>query len=296
MVYNRQTEYKFRERPGLAIVEKSKDKEKRMKTKRKLTVSGIIALSLMLGASWASAAGLSETNLFGSANDGYGGFTTPPPAGTEVWSLTANSVRYAFGTLGVGEGKTTTLLKSYSLDRSNGKAYKIEGVVTLTAGYGDDNNRIGMLLFKSTDTQTADGGDGLWLRLNADDNQTVTIEPGINGAAITSMQSGVIPGDLWIGQTLTYTADCVFTNAGGTDSIDVTFKLAGATTNYTLNAVVPAASYTGTYFGFGTKWRQRGTASSGRDAPPIFDYKTFSVVQQGLVPDRFLKLIQYQGE
>lgn len=264
-----------------------------MKTTSKLTISGIIALSLTLGASWGSAAGINDVITFGSANDGYGGFTTPPPTGTEVWSLTANSVRYAYGTLGVDESHTASLLKSYTLDRSNGKAYKIEGVVTLTDGYGDDNNRIGILLFNSTDNQTADGGGGLYLRLNTDDNKTVEIRSGINGTTLASVASGVNPGDQWIGQTLTCTADCIFTNS----DIDVTFTLTGATTNYTLNAVVPAATYTGTYFGFASKWRQRGSSTNPTlNVPPIFDYESFSMVQQGLVPDRFLKLIQYQGE
>jgi hypothetical protein len=70
--------------------------------------------------------------------------------------------------------------------------------------------------------------------------------------------------------------DLAFTNAAGTDKIDVTFTLTDENLNtYTASAQVDAGDYPGIYFGFGTKWRQRGDGGS-RDTPPVVDYKSFT--------------------
>jgi hypothetical protein len=227
------------------------------------------------GTEVSAVAAASAARLFGSDFDGFNGFTASPPTGTEAWSLTADSVHYAFGMLGADEAHTASLLKAYPLDRSEG-SYRMEGVVSFTDGYGDDNNRIGLLLFNETDSQTADGGGGLYLRLHTDSG-TLSIRDGINGADLASVTpSGAYSGDSWVGTTLTYTALIAFTG----DLVDVTFIFTdqdGVVDS--LNAQVPSADYPGEYFGFATKIRNRGSVSSNRDVPPILNYRSFSMNQ-----------------
>lgn len=222
---------------------------------------------------------------FGTDFDELAGFTTSTPSGTESWSLTADSVHYAFGVLNVDEAHTASLLKSYSLDRSNGSSYSFEGVVDLTDGYGDDNNRIGILLFNDFATQTADGGGGLWLVLNTD-GRSIAISSGIKGTSLASgTPTGNCSGDSWIGTTLKFTADLVFTNIGGTDKINLTFTFTDQDDHTdVLTAQVNAADYTGTYFGFATKWRQRGDAasSSNLNIPVDIDYRSFRMTDHNI--------------
>ena len=181
--------------------------------------------------------------IFGTDEDRFGGFGSSAEDGTEAWALTADSARYAFGTPGSDERYIASLLKAYAFDRAVGRSYTIEGVVDLTEGYGDDNNRIGILLFNANETQTADGG-GLYLRLNTDDDKRIKITDGINGTALASVGTGVTNGDSWIGQTLTFTADLAFTEVSGTEKIDIDFTLTdGNQTTTTLAAQVDAASY-----------------------------------------------------
>jgi len=218
---------------------------------------------------------------FGSDNDGYGGFGPSAESGTETWTNIAGSVNYSFGVVDVDEGHTASLLRQITLDRTVGSSYTVEGVVDLVDGYGDDNNRIGVLLFNTDATQTSDGGGGLWLRLNTDNSKDITIEPGINGTAIASQATGIGNGDDWIGQTLTYTADLSFIDVSGTDSIDISFTLSSSSLGeWSTNAVVDAADYTGDYFGFATKWRQRGDNGSNRNVPAEMDYQSFSVIPE----------------
>jgi fibronectin type 3 domain-containing protein len=211
--------------------------------------------------------------LFGSENDGFGGFATSAETDGQVWSQTASSVHYAFDTI---SGSTASLLKSYALDRSDGSTYTIEGVVDLTDGYGDDNNRIGILLFNATATQTSDGGGGLYLRLNTD-GADLSIKNGINGSTTLANTSatGTYSEDSWIGTTITFKADITFT--GSDIEVDFTFTDQDGVEDV-LSATVPAADYTGTYFGFASKWRNRGSSSSNRDVPPDFDYRSFLLI------------------
>jgi fibronectin type 3 domain-containing protein len=220
--------------------------------------------------------------IFGTNHDGDGGFGYPGAAGTELWTLTADSVNYAFGTLNVDEAHTTSLLKSYTLDRSDGTTYTIEGVVDLTDGYGDDNNRIGVMLFNPTSTQTDDGG-GLYLQLNTDGKE-FSIREGLNGTALaTASASGSYSGDSWIGTTINFSADVLFTNIAGTDKIDVDFTFTDQNNNTdTISAQVDAANYTDTYCGFVTKWRQRGDDPT-QNTPPEMDYRSFMVSNHTVV-------------
>jgi hypothetical protein len=232
-----------------------------------------------------------ETIIFGSNDDGNGGFTPSAETGTESWTLGTDSYNYTFGSTsnptasGDGpndEGNTASLLKQYTLDRSVGSSYTFEGVVDLADGYGDDNNRIGMLLFNDTSTQTSDGGGGMYFVLNTDNNDHVGIRSGINGGDLDIGNHSVSPGDDWIGDTLTYTASIEFTNNGVDDEIDVSFDLVGATNGSlgTFTTTVLATDYTGTYFGFASKWRSRNTLDSERNAVANFDYQSFSVIPE----------------
>jgi hypothetical protein len=233
----------------------------------------------LLGLLAVTASASAQETVFGTDNDGFGGFTSSTTAGTEVWSETADSVNYAFGVLDTDEQRTASLLQSIILDKSEGKEYSIEGVVDLTAGYGDDNNRIGILLFNLADSQTADGGGGLWMRLNTDNNETITIDPGINGTAIASTATGVGAGDTWIGQTLMFNVTLTFKNDGTDDRFDVSFTLTdGNDVEYTVAASdLLVSDYPGTYCGFATKWRQRGDNASNRNVPVVLDYRSFSI-------------------
>src|SRR6056297_3478850 len=76
-----------------------------------------------------------RADVFGMANEGYGGFTYSPVSDTEVWALEEDSARYAFGIVGTDEAHIASLLKSYDLDRSEGQSYTIEGVLNFTEGY-----------------------------------------------------------------------------------------------------------------------------------------------------------------
>lgn len=241
-----------------------------------------LSIGLALCATSAMAVPVSVT--FGSDNDGLGGFANPTPVGTEVWSTSADSVNYAFGEIDEDEAHTSSLLRSFSLDTSDGQSYTIEGTVTLTAGYGDDNNRIGLLLFNDNATQTSDGGGGLWLRLHADSNSSggIGIADGIAGTVLqgitpASNLSGSYSGDSWIGTTVTFKGDIEYT--AGNINVDFTFTDQDNISD-TVSTTVSAASYTGTHFGFTSKWRQRGDDGSARNAPAAFDYKSFSIVPE----------------
>jgi hypothetical protein len=231
----------------------------------------------------------SVVEQFGSDFQGLVGFTTSTAGGTEIWSLTTDSLHYAFGVIGQDEAHIASLLKSYTLNRSDGASYTFEGVVDLTDGYGDDHNRVGMLLFNTSATQTGDGGGGLYLRLNTDSNQ-ISIDSGINGTGLASATAtGSYSGDSWIGTTLKFTGDLVFTNVAGTDKIDITYTFTDQEDHTdTLTARVNAADYTGTYFGFATKWRQRGDNGSNRNVPADFDYRSFRVTDYNIsIPEGY---------
>ena len=246
---------------------------------KKALILGIIAPTLATGLAHGA------ITTFGSDNDGLGGFTNSAETGTESWTVPAGSVNYAFGVDLTDEAHTASLLKSFTLDKSAGNAYKIGGVLDLTAGYGDDNNRIGILLFNTTATQTADGGGGLWLRVNTDDGNSIQIVNGIAGTLVSnSVNHSYNPGDQWIGQTITFAADLTFKNDGVNDLFDIAFKLTDGNSNeYDVTASdLLVSDYAGTHFGFASKWRQRGSTTSERNAPAEFDYRSFELT---LIPE-----------
>lgn len=236
----------------------------------------LAGLSLVALTSFASG---NET-LFGSNGDGFGGLTPNVATGTEVWSLSADTLNYAFGVVGTDEAHTSSLLQELTLDKSAGSSYTIEGVVDFTGGYGDDNNRIVLLLFNQAASQTSDGGGGLYLRLNTDDNNTLAIVSGISGTVLASTNPGINPGDIWVGQTLTFTVDLTFKSDGVNDLFDVSLTLTdGNNIEYATTATdLLVSTYTGTYFGFANKLRQRGSDISNRNVPMELDYRRFSVI------------------
>lgn len=241
-----------------------------------------------------AAAAQAQTTTFGSNNDGNGGFTTSALAGTEAWNVGADSYNYSFGDTsnpsasGSGpndEGHIASLLKQFTISNTVGSAYTFEGVVDLVDGYGDDNNRIGIVLFNDTATQSANGGGGLFLRLNADAAKGIAIQDGINGSngnTFTGVETapalGTYSGDSWIGTTVTFKADIEYL-AGDNLNVNFTFTDQDSVTT-SLSATVTASDYSGTYFGFSSKWRQRNTTSANRNAAASFDYKSFSVVPE----------------
>lgn len=216
----------------------------------------------------------SAARLFGSDFNGFDGMLPSPSTGTEAWSLTADSVHYAFGLVGRDEAHIASLLKAYTLDRSE-ITYAIEGVLDFTDGYGDDNNRIGLLLFNDTESQTSDGGGGLYLRLHTDPG-TISIMDGINGSTLASITpSGAYSGDGWVGTTLKFTVQIAFAN----ERMAVTFTFTDQDgVEDSVYAEVDAADYPGNYFGFATKIRNRASSFSNRDVPPVLNYRRFSII------------------
>ena len=227
--------------------------------------------------------------VFGSNNDGLGGFTQSFPDVGQSWTTNADNVQYRNennGTL------NSSFLGEYVLDRSPGKSYTMTGVMTLNDIDPDDNNRIGMYLFGDTAAvlnedelgaisvlwNSDDGGPGQ--DAGPDDNLTLNI--GIDFQNIVSEdrnQTNVpIAYDL-VGTQLTWST--TFSFVGLNVDIEATLEQAdGDTTTASLS--VPAADYTGDYFGFVTRSRSRAYPA---DPPTDLAYESFSIVQNPDIPE-----------
>jgi hypothetical protein len=231
---------------------------------------------------------------FGSANDGLAGFTQSTGGVNEIWSTTAGSVQYRNqdpGTL------NSSFLGQIPLDRSAGNSYRIQGLVTLTDGYADDNNRVGLYLFgDSAMVPNEDEAGAIGLIFNTDDGVTggspgnddrdyIQLREGIDFIPVFAQQlrnqtTTPFAQDLF-GTTVTLTAEIAFTNVG---TIEILASLVDAdgdvTSTVGTTVSVTAADYTGDYFGFVTRARARTilTDPSGpRGAPWVMDYESFSV-------------------
>jgi VCBS repeat-containing protein len=236
---------------------------------------------------------------FGTNNDGLSGFTTstPNPA-QEAWSIVEpDSVRYinddpdGIPDSGIdGATENSSLLQEFILDRSVGKRYIIEGVVDLTDGYADDNNRLGIYLFGDVDDLTGAGGPeedesgALCLIYNFDKGQ-VGLYEGIDfnliPAAIASNGRAEDNSIFGPNNTVTFTAEISFVELNGTTQIQIVGSFedeSGVITTLSPQIVI-AADYTGDYFGFATRARNRGVTADGseRNAPFTMDYKRFSI-------------------
>ncbi len=229
-----------------------------------------------------SMAGLAQASLldvtFGSANDGYAGFTsglfgggTPVP----VWSNETNGVRFTNAPTNDSGQVNSSLLREITLDRTSGRSYTITGVADLINTYANDNNRLGISLFTTSD-DVAGALTGLSLQINLGNSLLGIRRPGVDGGTNTSAALSGVTATQLIGQTLTYTADILFTGL----NIEIDFTLSAPINSYsqTVSAIVLAADYTGDNFGFGARGRVRNTDT--RIDPFIYEAKSFSVIPE----------------
>lgn len=232
---------------------------------------------------------------FGSSNDRLGGFNQSTVAPKEEkWLLQPTSLRYIvddpdggpdFGA--EGGNQNGSLLRRFALDRSPGQSYRIKGFVRLVDGYADDNNRIGLYLFGDVD----DLGDyarspgtqergALSLQYNTDSG-SVAIYEGIdlNTREAAIKDGGYLGEDnsIFAGTRLAFTADFRFLED---QNIEVAFTLMDELNDITtVETTVVAADFTGDYFGFFSRARNRGVSVSDRNAPITIDFESFSVTK-----------------
>lgn len=250
---------------------------------------------LGLSPSWAV-----EVHNFGSDHDGLAGFTqSTPPDTTEIWTTDTGSVQYRNQNNGT---RNSSLLRAFPLDRSLGRSYRIEGMVTMTDGYADDNTRVGLYLFGDVpEVENEDEVGAIGLIFNTDDSSAngppggnrrdyITLRVGIDSPALSDdalrkQTSTPYSQDLF-GTTITLRADITFVNDGTEDLIQVDAALIDADGDKTVvSTSVPAADYTGDYFGFVTRARARNyveggeNTPEGRSLPWVMDYVSFSVTE-----------------
>ncbi|HKL20952.1 MAG TPA: hypothetical protein VJ904_04055, partial [Tichowtungia sp.] len=235
-------------------------------------------------------AAFSDVTVFGSDNDGWGGFTQSDIAtdGADPynsWVLEADSARFTESTTpGDGNGglHNNSLLKLFEIDRSIGSAYTITGTLAWSAE-ADRNNRQGIYLFGDYDNvTTGDNEDefgALSLQYQAD-NQVMRISEGLDSGE-TGFVKDLSPANApavnsyFTDLQFTFKAEIAFINTNGTDEIDIVYNLidefGGSPATNTLSIVVNAADYTGDYFGFAGRTRNDGAGDS------VARYKTFSI-------------------
>lgn len=238
--------------------------------------------------------------VFGSDNDGLGGFTHTAIDNTSTFLNTeAGSVEYRnqnAGTIDAG------FINQFTIDRTadSGLIYTVSGTFTVSDGYADDNNRVGLVLFTDPTTVLSRSNSGqIGLVWNADDSSAAG-SPGNNvddnfgiyndfeGSTLADvsvpkeLRNQTIPyaQDLLQGTEITISADFWFT---GTDiMIEASMTDAGGVTN-TGTATVLASDFAGEYFGFVSAYRARnydGTpdpSGASRDNPLVQDYESFSI-------------------
>lgn len=246
---------------------------------RLASMSGVGAL-LACGAPAMAAITPPSLTTFGSANEGYGGFTaqvstllpekTPAPA----WTLDANAARMTNAATNDSGQVNSSLLNEVTLTRTAGSAYTITGVIDWVSTYAADNNRAGILLF-ATSGDLAGADTGLSLQLNLGIGTFRVLTAGVNGGTtlVTATYNG-LNGASAVGTVFTFVADVTFVGT----NIDVDFTLIDQNSfAQTISTTVAAASYTGEFFGFATRGRVRGTTPGVNDVPFIYDAKSFQV-------------------
>lgn len=227
---------------------------------------------------------------FGSNNDGLGGFTQSALDTGVTWTTNADSVQYSSSNTGT---LNSSFLGSFVLDRTPGNIYTATGVVTLTDGYADDNNRVGIYLFGDANVvPDEDEAGALGIIFNMDDNvvagppgdnadDNLAIRVGIDnttlgGPSARNENTTAYAQDLF-GTQVTLSATFAFV---GTD-IEVSATLTDADGDVTTVApiTVAAADYTGDYFGFVTRARSRNNGVQGdpRSNPWVMDYESFNI-------------------
>lgn len=263
------------------------------------TLAAVSTLVLMLGASSA----LADTFVFGTdaGGDGLQGFTVTGIDGTTT-TLTPSAGSVQYRNENVGSQDVTFIRQFTSLvsrTPDTGNKYTVSGTFTVSDGYADDNNRIGLVLFTDPTTALSRNNLGqIGIVWNTDDN-TVGGAPGSNASDNLSIYSGynnlladaTVPSvlrdqtipfaqDLLQGAQITLSSTFWFT--GTNINIEATMTDAGGVTQNG-TAVVEAADYVGDYFGFSSTYRARnydGTpdpTGATRDNPLVLDYETFEL-------------------
>ncbi|HKL21962.1 MAG TPA: hypothetical protein VJ904_09165, partial [Tichowtungia sp.] len=210
----------------------------------------------------------------------------------QSWSTQPDSVQIRGENLGT---ENSSLLREFTLDRSDGASYTIEGVVHLTDGYADDNNRVGLYLFGDSSEVpdeyeagaiglifNTDDGAGGTPDDNADDNIALRVgidSTNLSGNQLRSQSPTPYAQDLF-GTEIKFTADITFTN----DNIAIEAVLTETDGTQTATSLtVAVADYTGDWFGFVTRARARNyieggsNSAAGRSLPWVMDYKSFRV-------------------
>jgi hypothetical protein len=277
-----------------------------MKTTSRSTIAAFSVAALMTGASTSLA---TEVFTFGSNNDGLAGFTQSPPveageppAPVAIWTTNADSLQYRNQDTGT---QNSSLLRAFSLDRTVGRSYRMEGIVTLTDGYADDNNRVGFYLFGDTPVvPNEDEVGAIGLIFNSDDSSAngppggnkqdnLNIRVGIDASPtfateLRNQATTPYSQDLF-GTAITFTVDIMFTNDGVDDNIEINATMTDSSGDETkASATVLAADYTGDYFGFVTRARARNyveggpNSPEGRSLPWVMDYVSFSFTDLSL--------------
>jgi hypothetical protein len=270
-----------------------------MNTASKRTIAVVSALALMVGAS-TSLAVVIDSTVFGSDNDGLGGYTHTAIDGSNTFlTALAGSVQYRNQNLGALDAGFIKQQAGIDRTADSGLKYTVSGTLTLSDGYADDNNRIDLVLFTDPTTVLSRNNPGqIGIVWNTDDN-TVGGAPGSDAKDNLSIYNGYnnvdadagVPGvlrdqtipfaqDLYQGTELTLSATFWFT--GTNINIQASMTDAGGVTSIG-TAVVAADDYTGDYFGFASTYRARNydgdpdPTGATRDNPLIMDYQSFSV-------------------
>jgi len=260
-----------------------------------------LAMMAVVGSAGSATTASAATTIFGSDNDGLGGFThTAINDTTTFLTEQAGSVQYRnqnTGTLDAG------FIKQFSIDRTpdSGQVYTMTGTFTLSDGYADDNNRLGLVLFTDPTTVASRSNTGqIGIVWNTDDdsrndgptgdntNDNFGIYNDFEGAALADAsvdkvlrnQTIEFAQDLYQGTQVTMSASFWFT---GTDiKIEASMTDAGGVTNVG-TATVLASEFTSDYFGFVSAYRARNydgdpdPTGAARDNPLIQDYESFSL-------------------
>jgi hypothetical protein len=218
-----------------------------------------------------AASALGGKVAFGSNHQGYAEFLKTEGSSTEIWSMQMDGAQHRNQSTGM---KNSSFLRRFPIDRATGNIYTIEGVVHLTDGYTDDNARVGIYMFgDSSVVSNEDEAGALCLLINLDKGSVYLME-GIDKNTIDFSDVNRSIDDSIFGHNVKFTVNITFT--GNNIQITGTFTDEfGVST--TVNATLPAASYTGDYFGFATRSRSRNYSVSGdpKSAPFVVEYESF---------------------
>lgn len=244
-------------------------------SKHALTTANGIRRTVLLGMLAVAASASANETLFGSDNEGYGGFTADfavtSPATVPGWTELADAVR--FGNDGTSNAGfvNSSLLKEYTLSRADGSSCTITGVIHLISTYAADNNRFGISLFANT-AGVVGIDSGLSLHYNFGDGDMV-IAPGVGATGVVNADYGGLKGEAALGTLFTFKAELSFVGT----NIEIDFTLTDQNNfSQLLEATVVAGDNPGTHFGFGTRARVRGTDT--RIAPFIYEATSYAVV------------------